>query len=75
VAALEGLDFHNTCNALCPGAVDTPNTRRTLATQRAQPGKTRRCAHSWSASSLPAGWSMLVAGEQIGAIYRITYRR
>jgi hypothetical protein len=55
--------------------VDTPNTRRTLATQRAQPGKTRRCAHSWSASSLPAGWSMLVAGEQIGAIYRITYRR
>ncbi len=38
VAALEGLDFNVTANALCPGAVDTPNTRRTLSTRRAQSG-------------------------------------
>jgi 3-hydroxybutyrate dehydrogenase len=38
VVALEGLDFNVTCNALCPGAVDTPNTRRTLATRRAAAG-------------------------------------
>lgn len=36
--ALEGLAFNVTCNALCPGAVDTPNTRRTLAMRRADSG-------------------------------------
>lgn len=38
VAALEGLEFNVTANALCPGAVDTPNTRSTLAARRAQSG-------------------------------------
>jgi 3-hydroxybutyrate dehydrogenase len=38
VAALEGLEFNVTANALCPGAVDTPNTRRTLARRRAASG-------------------------------------
>lgn len=38
VVALEGVRFNVTCNALCPGAVATPNTRKLLAERQAASG-------------------------------------
>lgn len=67
VAALEGLDFNVTCNALCPAAVDTPNTRRTLATRRAQSGATEdETLRAFMVGKQPSG--RLVTPERVAAL-------
>ncbi|WP_372623913.1 3-hydroxybutyrate dehydrogenase [Falsiroseomonas sp.] len=67
VAALEGLDFNVTANALCPGAVDTPNTRRTLATRRAQSGASEEeTMRAFMVGKQPSG--RLVAPERVAAL-------
>ena len=65
--ALEGIAHNVTCNALCPGAVDTPNMRKVLAERSAASGKTM-------AETLEAFWighqpsRRLVAPEKVGAL-------
>ncbi len=67
VAALEGLEFDITCNALCPGAVDTPNTRRTLATRRVQSGATEDdTMRAFMVGKQPSG--RLVTPERVAAL-------
>ncbi len=38
VVALEGLPFNITCNAICPGATDTPHARKLVAERMAAKG-------------------------------------
>jgi 3-hydroxybutyrate dehydrogenase len=38
VVALEGLPFNVTCNAICPGATDTPHARKLVAERMAAKG-------------------------------------
>ncbi|WP_137180799.1 3-hydroxybutyrate dehydrogenase [Roseomonas sp. AR75] len=67
VAALEGLEFNVTCNALCPGAVDTPNTRRTLATRWAGSGKSEEeVMRAFMVGKQPSG--RLVTSERVAAL-------
>jgi 3-hydroxybutyrate dehydrogenase len=67
VAALEGLPFNVTCNALCPGAVDTPNTQRTLATRRAQSGASEEeTMRTFMVGKQPSG--RLVTPERVAAL-------
>ncbi|HEV7268388.1 MAG TPA: 3-hydroxybutyrate dehydrogenase [Falsiroseomonas sp.] len=67
VAALEGLPFNVTANALCPGAVDTPNTRRTLATRRAQSDATEEeTMRAFMVGKQPSG--RLVTPERVAAL-------
>jgi 3-hydroxybutyrate dehydrogenase len=67
VVALEGLAFNVTCNALCPGAVDTPNTRRTLATRWAGTGMDEEeVMRAFMVGKQPSG--RLVAPERVAAL-------
>jgi 3-hydroxybutyrate dehydrogenase len=65
--ALEGIAHNITCNALCPGAVDTPNMRKVLAERSAATGKTME-------ETLEAFWighqpsRRLVAPEKVGKL-------
>jgi 3-hydroxybutyrate dehydrogenase len=65
--ALEGIAHNITCNALCPGAVDTPNMRKVLAERSAATGKTME-------ETLEAFWighqpsRRLVAPEKVGTL-------
>ncbi len=67
VVALEGLEFNITCNALCPGAVDTPNTRRTLATRWAGSGMDEEeVMRAFMVGKQPSG--RLVPPERVAAL-------
>lgn len=67
VVALEGLAFNVTCNALCPGAVDTPNTRRTLATRWAGSGMSEdEVMRAFMVGKQPSG--RLVPPERVAAL-------
>jgi 3-hydroxybutyrate dehydrogenase len=67
VVALEGLPFNITCHALCPGAADTPNTRRTLATRQAATGLSENeTLERFLAERQPS--RRLVSPDRVGAL-------
>ena len=67
VVALEGLEHNITCNALAPGAVDTPNTQRTLAQRKADSGRTEEeTMQAFMVGKQPSG--RLVTPARVGAL-------
>ncbi len=67
VVALEGIAHNVTCNALCPGAADTPNMRKVLSERAEKSGRTME-------QMLDAFWPghqpsrRFVAPERVGAL-------
>jgi 3-hydroxybutyrate dehydrogenase len=66
VVALEGAAFNITCNALCPGAAATPNTRRILAEREAAGMSAEEAETSFLAERQPS--RRLVPPGRIGAL-------
>lgn len=67
VVALEGIAHNVTCNALCPGAADTPNMRRVLAERQAASGLSREeLLERFFIGHQPS--KRFVAPEKVGAL-------
>ncbi|MFM8680967.1 MAG: SDR family oxidoreductase, partial [Alphaproteobacteria bacterium] len=67
VVALEGIAHNVTCNALCPGAADTPNMRRVLAERQAASGLDRKeLLERFFVGHQPS--KRFVAPEKVGAL-------
>jgi 3-hydroxybutyrate dehydrogenase len=65
--ALEGIAHNVTCNALCPGAADTPNMRRVLDERQAASGLSREeLLERFFVGHQPS--KRFVAPEKVGAL-------